>query len=54
MEPAKGYEIFVDQSYYDMWAARPIGCKDFYQTIHFWSRDEACRWTHFDYTYEER
>lgn len=45
-QPAKGYEVFADPSYYDLWAAREIGVRDFYQTAHFETREAACAWTH--------
>lgn len=45
-EPAKGYEVFCDPSYYDLWAARRVGVKSFYETVHFETREDAIRWTH--------
>lgn len=43
---ADGYEVFCDVSYFDYWAAREVGIKDFYQTAHFETRAEAIAWTH--------
>lgn len=44
--PANGYEVFSDPSYYDLWAAREIGVRDFYATAHFETRKDAIAWTH--------
>jgi len=44
--PAPGYEVFCDLSYYDLWAARPIGVKSFTETAHFETRADAVAWTH--------
>jgi hypothetical protein len=45
-KPAKGYEIFSDMTYYDLWAARTIGERDFNRTLHFSTQQEAVDWTH--------
>lgn len=45
-EPADGFEVFSDPCYYDMWAARQIGERDFMRTAHFTTRGEAVAWTH--------
>lgn len=44
-EPASGYEVFLDASYYDLWAARKIGVRSFYETAHFETRGDAIAWT---------
>lgn len=44
--PAEGYEVFCDMSYYDLWAARKIGIREFRQTAHFMTREQAVEWTH--------
>lgn len=35
------WETFCDLSYYDMWAVRPVGMRDFNRTLHFAKREEA-------------
>lgn len=45
-EPADGYEVFQDPSYYDLWAAREIGVRSFYETAHFMKLEDAVAWTH--------
>lgn len=37
----KGFEIFIDSSYYDMIAFRKCGCKDFEETKHVDTFEEA-------------
>lgn len=45
-EPASGYEVFLDASYYDLWAARKIAVWSFCETLHFETRDDAVAWTY--------
>lgn len=40
-EIIKGWEIFPDPSFYDMWAVRKVGITDFYQTMHVLNRQMA-------------
>jgi hypothetical protein len=40
MKPLK-MEVFNDPSHYDMWAVRPVGVRDFNQTVHFDTEHEA-------------
>ncbi len=37
------WEYFIDAAYYDMWAVRPVGDRDFNspRLFHFTSKDEA-------------
>jgi len=35
------YEYFCDESYYDMWAVRAVGCKNFCKTQHVKTKEEA-------------
>lgn len=35
------FEIFSDPSYYDMWALRPVGVRDFNNTLHFNTMKDA-------------
>lgn len=37
------WEFFMDKSYYDMWAVRPVGDRDFNspRLFHFATREEA-------------
>lgn len=35
------YEMFIDRAYYDMWAVREIGERDFNKSFHFGSEQEA-------------
>lgn len=44
--PAAGYEVFCDPCYYDLWAARPVGERSFYDAAHFETRADAVAWTH--------
>jgi hypothetical protein len=34
-------EMFIDHAYYDMWCVKPVGMKDFNQTLHFNTEKEA-------------
>ena len=45
-ESHKDFEIFSDPSYFDMWALRPTGVKDFNLTLHFSTRSEAIVTSH--------
>lgn len=36
-------EVYHDPSYYDMWAVRPVGERNFTRILHFRSENEA-RW----------
>lgn len=45
-KPAEGFEVFCDESYYNLWAARKIGETSFYETKHFNRREHAILWTH--------
>lgn len=46
MDIAEGYEVFCDRCYYDLWAARAVGVRNFYETAHFPTREAAIAWTH--------
>ena len=35
------FEVFNDPSYFDMWAVRPRGVRDFNNTLHFPSERDA-------------
>ncbi len=41
MAVADGFEVYIDPSYYDMWAVRPIGETEFIRTLHFAKKGEA-------------
>ncbi len=43
---AEGFEVFSDMCYFDLWAVRPVGCRDFHQTAHFQTCEEAVAWSH--------
>lgn len=45
-EPHENFEIFEDPNYYDMWCVRRKGTKDFNDTIHFGSREQAIHASH--------
>lgn len=36
-----GYEVFLDPAYYDMWCVRPVGSRDFNDTVHVVHREQA-------------
>jgi len=35
------WEIWRDRCYYEMWAVRPVGSRNFYETAHFSHREDA-------------
>lgn len=41
------YEMFIDPCYYDMWAVRPIGNRNFNDAIHVVNEKEALRLIEF-------
>lgn len=41
MELVNGFEVFQDQSYWDMWAVQIPGNKDWRKVLHFNTRKEA-------------
>ncbi len=45
-DPAEGFEVFSDPTYWDMWCLRPVGATDFNDTIHFADRQSAVHASH--------
>jgi hypothetical protein len=41
MTLVNGFEIFLDESYFDMWGVKIPGCRDFNKVLHFHTREEA-------------
>jgi hypothetical protein len=35
------WEYFLDSSYFDMWAVRPVGNRNFYTTMHVPTEEQA-------------
>lgn len=45
-EPAPGFEVFFDPSYWGPWAARKIGSKSSYDMAYFETERAAIAWTY--------